>query len=179
MTESRPRLWDYSCELYAKPPVTELCLQLQERYGLDVNLILFCIWYGRYWGQMPDTLLADAVRHCSDWRSAVVQPLRNVRTQMKNDTTLRSRFHGTDYETLRENIKKLELNAEKIQQEALEQLANELASTGNSSDKESSLTNLYRLCEQLKLDRDNSLDASLKSIVQANENLPDGQARPG
>ena len=98
---------------------------------------------------------------------------------MKNDTTLRSRFHGTDYETLRENIKKLELNAEKIQQEALEQLANELASTGNSSDKESSLTNLYRLCEQLKLDRDNSLDASLKSIVQANENLPDGQARPG
>ncbi|MCC2606478.1 TIGR02444 family protein [Planctobacterium marinum] len=36
--------WQYSCELYAQPGVKALCLEGQERFGLNVNLVLLCHW---------------------------------------------------------------------------------------------------------------------------------------
>lgn len=36
--------WQFSCELYARDGVKELCLQGQEDYGLNVNLVLLCHW---------------------------------------------------------------------------------------------------------------------------------------
>ena len=30
--------------LYAQPGVADACLKLQDEFGLDVNLVLFCIW---------------------------------------------------------------------------------------------------------------------------------------
>src|ERR1700738_5469821 len=39
-------LWRFSCAFYAQPGVSEALLALQDRAGLDVNLILFALWQG-------------------------------------------------------------------------------------------------------------------------------------
>ena len=38
--------WQFSGAVYAHPGVAEACLDLQDRHGLDVNLLLFCAWAG-------------------------------------------------------------------------------------------------------------------------------------
>ena len=43
MTRSRDNpFWNYSLALYARAEVAKTCLALQDRLGLDVNLLLFC-----------------------------------------------------------------------------------------------------------------------------------------
>ena len=36
--------WKFSLAVYAAPGVPEECLAVQERYGVDVNVLLFCAW---------------------------------------------------------------------------------------------------------------------------------------
>ena len=38
--------WDFSLHTYSAEGVGEACIALQERRGVDVNLILFCAWNG-------------------------------------------------------------------------------------------------------------------------------------
>ena len=72
--------WDFSLSVYSRPHVADACVFLQDRYELDVNLLLFCIWVGDA-GKKP--LEADALRDCMrrtrDWRTRVIEPLRSIR----------------------------------------------------------------------------------------------------
>ena len=36
--------WEFACELYAGEGVASVCLDLQDRLGLNVNMILFCYY---------------------------------------------------------------------------------------------------------------------------------------
>ena len=38
--------WDYSLDVYMQDKVGAACIDLQERYQLDVNVLLFCLWFG-------------------------------------------------------------------------------------------------------------------------------------
>lgn len=40
--------WQFSGELYQKKGVKELCLQCQDEFSLNVNLLLFCGWLWRF-----------------------------------------------------------------------------------------------------------------------------------
>jgi len=51
--------WNFSLELYAGEGVAEACLDLQERRGCDVNILLFCCWLG---ASGRPTLTADRLR---------------------------------------------------------------------------------------------------------------------
>ena len=37
-------LWEFSLSVYGKSGVPDACLTLQNSHGLDVNLVLFCLW---------------------------------------------------------------------------------------------------------------------------------------
>jgi uncharacterized protein (TIGR02444 family) len=37
-------LWDYTTRVYARGRAKDACLTLQERVGLDVNVVLYCCW---------------------------------------------------------------------------------------------------------------------------------------
>ena len=39
-------LWRFSLAFYARPGVAEALIALQDRAGLDVNLMLFALWLG-------------------------------------------------------------------------------------------------------------------------------------
>lgn len=115
--------WDYSIALYAVEDVAPACLSLQDRYGFDVNLVLFCLWYGSCKGKIPRKTLAEALKLSSHWSKMAVLPLRNVRTAIKKDTQQGLVPEAEDIARFRDQVKKLELKAEKIQQQMLERLA--------------------------------------------------------
>jgi uncharacterized protein (TIGR02444 family) len=65
--------------------VTEACLDLQERRGCDINVLLFCCWLG---ASGRPTLTVERLRallKVSDaWQAEIVRPLRAVRRLLKD-----------------------------------------------------------------------------------------------
>lgn len=78
------QLWDFASKLYSRDGVAEACLQLQDRRGLDVNMVLFCIWVaasGR--GELSPDEMMKGIDAGRIWQSEVVTPLRHVRRYLK------------------------------------------------------------------------------------------------
>jgi uncharacterized protein (TIGR02444 family) len=77
--------WNFSLEIYAGEGVAQACLDLQERRGCDVNILLFCCWLG---ASGRPTLTAERLRtilRVSDvWQAEIVKPLRQVRRLLKD-----------------------------------------------------------------------------------------------
>ena len=46
MTEPSSRFWSFSLAVYSDTAVQAECLDLQDRHGIDVNLLLFCAYVG-------------------------------------------------------------------------------------------------------------------------------------
>ena len=114
--EDRSNLfWQYSLNLYACDDVAELCLRLQDEGGLDVNLLLYCLWQGSQRRSLQRVSLAEVCRVSAPWRQEVVESLRRARRWMKGGKHDIARQSSS----LRERIKALELAAEKCQQDWL------------------------------------------------------------
>jgi uncharacterized protein (TIGR02444 family) len=106
-------LWEFSLDFYARPGVSAALIELQDRAGLDVNLILFALWHGLSGrGPLDDERLAVAGQAVSPIQTEIAMPLRALRRRLR--TAL-----DADIQRLREAIKGLELDAEKIAQARL------------------------------------------------------------
>jgi uncharacterized protein (TIGR02444 family) len=106
-------LWHFSCAFYAQPGVSEALLALQDRSGLDVNLILFALWQGVCGlRRLSRAELMAAERSAGPIRAAIVLPLRALRGKLRSD-------RDADVQRLRERIKRLEIAAERIVQRRL------------------------------------------------------------
>jgi uncharacterized protein (TIGR02444 family) len=118
-TETTP-FWRFSLHFYRQPGVSEACIALQDDCGVDVNLLLFLFWLADD-GQL---LSADEVKRLDDqvrgWRNLTIIPIREVRRKLKGARTLID--HGKQ-EAFRNKVKAAELEAERLQQEALYALA--------------------------------------------------------
>ena len=115
-------LWRFSCAFYAQPGVSEALIALQDRAGLDVNLILFALWQGACGlRRLSQAELMAAERSAGPIRAAIVQPLRALRGKLRSD-------RDADIQRLRERIKMLEIAGERIIQRRLARLAGTLAS---------------------------------------------------
>ncbi len=103
-------VWAFTVEMYGRDGVAPLCLELQERCDLDVNMLLFMFYLGQK-GQAPHSIsaLENAVR---DWREKVIVPLRNTRRFLRN-------ADWSSAQKLRGKVKNDEVAAERIEQELL------------------------------------------------------------
>lgn len=100
--------WTAMVDLYRTPAVCQLCVHLQDVYGVDVPLLLF-LFHADQCGMGSEikdfnAFLTDAAL----WREDVVKPLRTIRQAMKGS------FTEHDEVQLREAVKALELRAEHI-----------------------------------------------------------------
>lgn len=106
--------WQFSLIFYKQREVTDACLTLQDRHGLDVNLLLFCIW-SAHGG--PGRLSAEDLRECrslvAGWQAERVQPVRALRRAPAPAVPedLGEYFH--------QRLLALELEAERVEQELL------------------------------------------------------------
>ena len=97
-------LWRFSKNIYRKGEVSETLLHLQDKFSIDVNMILFVAWLASINRSITTSDIQDAQKLVSLWRTKMIVPIRNIRRSVRN-------FPDTDY--LYANIKKLEIDTEK------------------------------------------------------------------
>lgn len=107
--------WDFSFTVYVRPGVADACLALQDRLGLDVNLLLFCCWTGCQGQRVDSVEMARLMAAVGDWQRSVVAPLRAVRRRLKQLPGGASGQAGA----LRQAVKDCELAAERVEQTML------------------------------------------------------------
>ncbi len=112
--------WRFSLEFYRLPKVADACIALQEEAGVDVNLLLFLLWQARQRRRLSTADVAALEAKIAPWRDATVIPLRSVRRALKSPPSL---VEAMTAEAFRNRIKGVELEAERLQQEAMFALA--------------------------------------------------------
>jgi uncharacterized protein (TIGR02444 family) len=112
--------WRFSLGFYRQPGVAEACIALQEDAGVDVNLLLFLLWLASERRQLSAVEVAELESRIAAWRDTAVIPLRNLRRALKTPPPLIAAGNG---EAFRTRIKAVELEAERLQQEAMYDLA--------------------------------------------------------
>jgi len=122
MPISPPRLWDYASALYAQDDIAARCLSLQDEYDFDVNLLLFCCWYGEHLGEIPVPLMQSLFEYSLVWQDKVVRPTRSTRRWLKTQME-DSPGEQNELNALREKVKELELHCERQQLQMLESMA--------------------------------------------------------
>jgi uncharacterized protein (TIGR02444 family) len=121
-------LWDYAVDLYGRTGVRDACLDLQDRLGLDVDLLLFAVWSAMV---IKAQLDADAFRECiqltEDWRENVVKPLRGLRRTTRQGV---AGADDADAGQIADQLQAVELEAERVELAMLEQWGRGHGTTG-------------------------------------------------
>ena len=112
--------WRFSLGFYRQPGVADACIALQEEAGVDVNLLLFLLWQATRKRASARAEVETLERRAGPWRKMTVVPLRGVRRALKSPPAL---VDATAAEAFRTRIKAIELEAERLQQEAMYELA--------------------------------------------------------
>jgi uncharacterized protein (TIGR02444 family) len=108
-------LWDWTLEAYARPGVPEACLSLQDQHGQNTSLLLWAVW-----AEVADpALLARAADVARRWETLALSPLREVRRALKPAFADVADGPRT---ALREDVKAVELRAERVLMESLEDM---------------------------------------------------------
>ena len=112
--------WAFSLAVYGSEGVAEECLALQERLDLDVNLLLFAAYMGAVEGvRLGPQAIADANAAVAGWHRDVVRPARHARRALKAPAADTDNALQPATATLRLQMKRAELEAEKIEQAML------------------------------------------------------------
>jgi uncharacterized protein (TIGR02444 family) len=115
-TPTETPFWRFSLHFYRQTGVSDACVALQDDCGVDVNLLLFLLWLAAGKRQLSAAdvkRLDEAVR---GWRDLTIVPIRDARRKLKGAVTF---VEPQRQEAFRTKIKAIELEAERLQQEAL------------------------------------------------------------
>jgi uncharacterized protein (TIGR02444 family) len=108
--------WRFSLHFYRQAGVAEACIALQDECGVDVNLLLFLLWLAASRRQLSAANIKDLDAAVCNWRQLTIVPIREVRRKLKGAATL---VEANKQEGFRTKVKAIELEAERLQQEAL------------------------------------------------------------
>jgi uncharacterized protein (TIGR02444 family) len=111
--------WRFSLRFYARSKIAAACLALQDEAGADVNLLLFLLFLADHRRQISGSDLARLDDAVKAWRGQVVKPLREIRRALKAGV---GKVPNAVSETFRAQIKRLELESERIEQHELERM---------------------------------------------------------
>lgn len=103
--------WQFSLAVHGAPGVDAECLALQDTHGIDVDVLLFCVWLGGQGVTLSDTDMAAIEARVRPWRDTAIAPLRAARRGIK---TL-PEIADDDVAALRKDVAALELRAEQVE----------------------------------------------------------------
>ncbi len=137
--------WAFSLGYYRGAGVSEACLELQDNCGVDVNVVLFLLWQAtqkRCFAAVQVKALAEKV---GPWQIDVIGPIRRLRRMLKGNAPLLDKGSA---ELFRTRIKAIELESERLQQEAM-----------------------YAMADGMKSDTAASADAAARASIAAYESV--------
>jgi uncharacterized protein (TIGR02444 family) len=109
--------WRFSLALYGKAGVPAACMRLQDECGADVNVLFYVLFLARAC-RLIDADDVDRIEAlAAPWRDGIVRPLRSVRRALKAPP---EHFQIEATQSLRAMVQRVELEAERLQQLALE-----------------------------------------------------------
>ena len=108
--------WRFSVKFYAVPGVAQACIELQDQAKVDVNILFFLLWNATERRALNAADVAEVERTIGGWREMAVVPIRNVRRALKSPPPVMTPDAAEGFRT---RIKAVELEAERLQQEAL------------------------------------------------------------
>ena len=107
------RLTRFALAIYRADGVSTACLMLQERFELDVNLVLFAAFFGAQEGRaLTPTHIGALTDRTDPWHAEVVRPLRAVRKRLKSGPVPAPNARTNE---LRKTLQGLEIEAELIE----------------------------------------------------------------
>jgi uncharacterized protein (TIGR02444 family) len=131
--------WRFSLAFYRDEGVAQACLELQDDCGVDVNLLLFLLWMANTQRRLAVGEIRALNDRLSHWRAQVIEPLRAMRRMLKDDAPL---IEPAKAESFRTRVKALELEAERLQQEAMYALSDRIASDQAASRQDAARANV-------------------------------------
>ena len=109
-------LWTFALAVYGRDGVADECLALQERWQLDVNLLLFAACVGAVEGvRLAGEDIAAASAAVAGWQGDIVHPLRQARRALKPASADAGNPLHEPSSALRAQVKLAELEAEKLE----------------------------------------------------------------
>ena len=117
---SKSPFWQFSIKFYSVPGVAEACIALQDHAKVDVNVLFYLLWNATQGRAFNAADVGEIERRIGPWREMAVVPIRNIRRALKSPPEA---IAPEAAESLRTRIKAVELETERLQQEALYGLA--------------------------------------------------------
>jgi uncharacterized protein (TIGR02444 family) len=157
---SSEQFWQYSLSLY--PAIKEVCLQWQDSYGVNINLLLFVLYLDKQQQSLSEAQLQQLEDLLQHFSTEVTQSIRALRR------TLPSPWLESDMQQpLRQQLLNTELAAEKLEQQLLVQQFNRL---GLSDDllPYSQLLDHYLVLIQAPVEQ---LDTEILDLYQQSQQL--------
>ena len=110
----------------------DACIELQDRCGLDVNLLLFAVWSAVGGpGRLDAARFRDCVALTEAWQAKMIQPLRQLRRSCQADLTV---VPGAETRTLAGQLQAAELAAEQVELSLLADWAAEQGPRGGDEE---------------------------------------------
>ena len=117
MTDSTDTpLWLFSLKFYSYQRFRESLLAFQDFSGANVNIVLYLLWLASHRRFISLDEVGKIISSTKSWNEEIVKPLRQMRQNLKKN---KDGFFSEDILSLREKVKTLELEAEKIEQRTL------------------------------------------------------------
>ena len=107
---AKKSLWDFAVEIYAFPDVEKVCLELQNSYHANVNVILWCLWLEEEGIILSSTWIDDVLIKIDNVSQMTVANLRDVRRQLMEG----GNFTKVQAQTISKHILNAELLIEKV-----------------------------------------------------------------
>lgn len=166
ITES---FWDFSVRTYRCDGVPQACLGLQNECGTDVNVLLFCCWVGASRGEFQTATYETVMAFSRSWADHVVRPLRSVRTWMKTTACPDPLLPGEECMDLRERIKRVEFEAEQLQENVMQSMLDSIPPVAMSATEQvhNAVLNLQRYCSSENISWNDKTQERLIRILRA------------
>lgn len=142
---------------------------MQDRFGVDVNLLLFCVYVGvKHSLILSERDISQIYALIEPWQKNVVLPFRTIRKTMKLMRTHFGEHLSVTIETLRTKIKTLEIESEHIEQTMLSDwLALRASEVPSEQNPDAVGLNIRRLLAMYSKGRWNEEDYLPISLIKA------------
>ncbi|MAR79529.1 MAG: TIGR02444 family protein [Rhodospirillaceae bacterium] len=103
----------FSVEIYSNNKIENYCLDLQSKFDVDVNILLFAIWAAKEKNIIISLSDFENLHSATtDWQLKIVKKIRSMRMNLK-------KINNQEFNEVYNELKKLEILAEFIEHEII------------------------------------------------------------